>query len=112
MSQPILIPYFVYHSIRLTYASTQSSEEDVLLMMLKGYESILAYCAPVFILIEGLATSLVLEVGRKAVEKRDHLQVAYEISQRLLTGFTITLLYILMTLMNCTVYSMHSFHYS
>ena len=113
MSQPILIPYFVYHAVRLTYTSTPSSEEDFLPLMLRGYESILAYCAPLFIVIEGLATSLVLEVARKAVTKREHLQVTCEmsISQKLLTASP-SLYCILMTLMNCTVHSMHRFHFS
>ncbi|CAG8518586.1 678_t:CDS:2 [Paraglomus occultum] len=96
MSQPILIPYFVYHSVRLAYTSTPSGEEDFLPLMLKGYESILAYCAPVFIIIEGLATSLVLEVARKAVKKRDHLQLPLFIGSivlYLVSGLAVTYVY-------------------
>ncbi|KAF0361778.1 ER membrane protein [Gigaspora margarita] len=92
LSQPILIPFLLYHSFRLTYLSmlNNQSEKNELPWVLSFYKDFLAYSAPVFILIEGAATTIMIIISRHIVRA-----ITYE-SQRaevfLLTASIVTYL--------------------
>ncbi|KAG9288043.1 hypothetical protein G9A89_017638 [Geosiphon pyriformis] len=81
LSQTFLIPFFVYHSLSLTYNvfNNQQSPENLekLPAFLNAYQTFLGWCAPLFILAEGFATVLFISGTRKIIQAKSNLQIYF-----------------------------------
>ncbi|CAJ0768700.1 7093_t:CDS:2, partial [Entrophospora sp. SA101] len=71
-AQPVLIPFFMIHSVRLTYILIEEQQNSQyngpkfkLPLVLNVYQGLLSCSAPIFTLVEAIATSmLILEIRR------------------------------------------------
>ncbi|RHZ52891.1 hypothetical protein Glove_456g27 [Diversispora epigaea] len=71
LSQPFIIPYFLFHSLRITYTAMmkETAENDEIPFILSFYEKLLAYSSPIFSLVEAIATARVILIGRLSVRE-------------------------------------------
>ncbi|CAH1762866.1 5823_t:CDS:2, partial [Entrophospora sp. SA101] len=75
-AQPVLIPFFMIHSVRLTYILIEEQQNSQyngpkfkLPLVLNVYQGLLSCSAPIFTLVEAIATSmLILEIRRYVKE--------------------------------------------
>ncbi|CAG8486806.1 16796_t:CDS:2, partial [Acaulospora morrowiae] len=102
LSQPFMIPYLLFHSFRLTYSSMVEDKIEELPSILRFYEGLLEYSAPLFIIIEGTATALVVVVCRSAVkrmvDKNEVLEVHFLIGSILIYAASFYFLYTIYSL--------------
>ncbi|CAG8677071.1 14043_t:CDS:2 [Funneliformis caledonium] len=66
ISQPFLFPYFLIHSFQITY--TLIGEKQIP-TILNYYEAFLTYLAPLFAIIEGASTAIVIIIFRHKVQQ-------------------------------------------